>query len=255
MRSFLVMVTPSRLFGGLTAVAGYHAFEPALDDGFRPPHDTRHQFGAARDVVDQSLHLSCGPDAFIGIAVRVDHFAAGAGDEIANLLEGCAFLFHGDYFGADRISRNARGVTHGTKNQLGLALVIGDDFFLDPLMDRALFGAHEARAHIDAFGAQRQCRDQAAPVPEATRRDHWNLHFVGRHRNQDEPGRIVFAGMTRALKTIDRNRIDPHTLRRQRVTHAGAFVNDHNAVLLEFGDVLLRLVAGGLDDLDAALDD
>src|ERR1700680_3705482 len=207
MRSFLVMVTPSRLFGGLTAVAGYHAFEPALDDGFRLPHDTRHQFGAARDVVDQSLHLSCGPDAFIGIAVRVDHFAAGAGDEIANLLEGCAFLLHGDYFGADRISRNARGVTHGTKNQLGLALVIGDDFFLDPLMDRALFGAHEARAHIDAFGAQRQSRDQAAAVP------------------------------------------------RQRVTHAGAFVNDHNAVLLEFGDVLLRLVAGGLDDLDAALDD
>jgi hypothetical protein len=32
-------------------------------------------------------------------------------------------------------------------------------------------------------------------------------------------------------------------------------VHDDDAVLLEFGDVLLRLVAGGLDDPDAALDD
>jgi hypothetical protein len=32
-------------------------------------------------------------------------------------------------------------------------------------------------------------------------------------------------------------------------------VHDLDAVLLEFGDVFLRLVAGGLDDLDAALDD
>jgi hypothetical protein len=36
---------------------------------------------------------------------------------------------------------------------------------------------------------------------------------------------------------------------------AGAFMHDHDAVLLELGDVFLRLVAGGLDDLDAALDD
>ena len=39
------------------------------------------------------------------------------------------------------------------------------------------------------------------------------------------------------------------------MTDAGAFVHDHDAVFLEFRDVLLRLVAGGLDDLDAALDD
>src|SRR6266404_8483237 len=48
---------------------------------------------------------------------------------------------------------------------------------------------------------------------------------------------------------------DPHTLRRQRVADAGAFVHDHDAMLLEFVDVFLRLVAGRLDDLDAALDD
>ena len=122
-------------------------------------------------------------------------------------------------------------------------------------MDRALLGAHEARAHVDALGAERQCRDQAAAVAEAARGDHRNLHLVGGDRDQDQAGGIVLAGMAGALETVDRDRVDPHALRRQRVADAGAFVHDHDAVLLEFGDVFLRLVAGGLDDLDAALDD
>src|SRR3569832_414659 len=36
---------------------------------------------------------------------------------------------------------------------------------------------------------------------------------------------------------------------------AGAFVDDLDAVLLDFGDVVLRLVARGFHDLDAGLDD
>jgi hypothetical protein len=136
-----------------------------------------------------------------------------------------------------------------------LALVVGDDLFLDQLMDRALFGAHEARAHVDALGAERQGGDQAAAVAEAAGGDHRDPHLVGGYRDENKPGRIVLAWMARALKPVDRNRIDPHALRRQRVADAGAFVHDHDAVLLEFRDVLLRLVAGGLDDLDAALDD
>ena len=243
------------LFGGLTSVAGDHAFEPVPDDGFRIAHDAGNQFRAARDIMDQSLNLSRGPDAFVGIAGRVNHFAACAGHEIANLLEGRALLLHGDHFGADRVLGDARGVAHGAEDQLGLALVIGDDLFLDPLMDRALLGAHEARAHVDAFGAQRKRCDQAAAIAEAAGRDHRNLHLVGGHGNQDQPGRVVLAGMAGAFKAVDRNRIDPHALRRQRVADAGAFVHDHDAVLLEFGDVLLRLVARGLDDLDAAFDD
>src|SRR5258708_35541745 len=61
--------------------------------------------------------------------------------------------------------------------------------------------------------------------------------------------------MARALKAVDRDRVDPYALRRQRVADAGAFVHNHDAVLLEFVDVSLRLVAGRLDDLDAPLDD
>ena len=56
------------LFRGLLAAARHHAVEPALDDGFGVADDARHQFGAGRDVVDQSLHLARRPDAFIVIA-------------------------------------------------------------------------------------------------------------------------------------------------------------------------------------------
>src|SRR6516225_1990972 len=66
---------------------------------------------------------------------------------------------------------------------------------------------------------------------------------------------IVLARMAGAFKTVDRDRIRAHALGRQRVADAGALVHDLDAVLLELGDMLLRLVAGGLDDLDAALDD
>src|SRR3974390_1755324 len=91
---------------------------------------------------------------------------AGAGDEIADLLEGGAFLFHRDDFGADRVPGDARGVAHGAEDQLGLALVIGDDSFLDALMDRALLGAHEARDHVaSAPSASAATRPRASPKP------------------------------------------------------------------------------------------
>ena len=187
-----------------------------LDDGFRIAHDARHQFGAGRNVVDQALDLAGRPDAFIGIAGRVDHLAAGAGDEFAHVLEFCAFLLHRDHLGRDRVPGDARGVAHGAENQFGLALVVGDDALLHELMDRAFLGAHEARAHVDALGAERQCGDQAAAVAETAGGDHRNLDLVGGGRDQDQAGRVVLAGMAGAFKAVDRERIDAHPLRRQR---------------------------------------
>ena len=205
--------------------------------------------------MDQALDLAGRPDAFVGIAGRVDHLAAGAGDELAHVLELGAFLLHRDHLGRDRVLGDARGVAHGAEDQFGLALVIGDDALLHELMDRAFLGAHEARAHVDALGAERQRRDQAAAVAEAARGDHRDLDLVGGGRDQDQAGRVVLAGMAGAFKAVDRDRVDAHPLRRQPVTDAGAFVDDLDAVLLELGDVFLRLVAGGLHDLDAGLDD
>src|SRR3569832_1080179 len=233
-----------QLLRSLTA-RGHHTFQPALNSGFRLANDARDEFGASRNVVDQTLDLAGGPDSVVGIAGRVDYLAAGAGDEFADLLEGRAFLFHRDDLGGDRVFGDARGVAHGAKDQLGFALVVGDDALLDVLMDRAFLRAHETRAHVDAFGAKRKRRDEAASVAEPAGGDHGNFDLVGRHRNQDQARRVVFTGVTGAFKAVDRNRIDPNALGRECMANAGAFVHDLDAVLLEFGDMLLRLVVGG----------
>src|SRR5258707_3359748 len=151
MKSFpLARVTRSGSFRRLTARAGHHAFEPASDDRFRLVHDARHQLLAGWDVVDQSLHLACGPDAFVGVAGGIDHLAAGAGHEIADLFEGRAFLLHGDDLAADRIPGDTRGVAHGAEDQLGLALVVGDDFFLDQVMDRKKSRSEEHTSELQS---------------------------------------------------------------------------------------------------------
>ena len=74
---------------------------------------------------------------YIGIAVLVDLLAARAGDEMADVLDGgAALLLHGDDFLADRVSGHARGVVQGAEDQVGGALVVGDDLLLDVLVDR-----------------------------------------------------------------------------------------------------------------------
>src|SRR5207249_1376400 len=102
-----------------TPPARQHGFEPAANDRFGVAHDARHQFGAGRNIVDQALDLAGRPDAFIGISRRVDHLAAGAGDEFAHVLEFRAFPLHRDDLGGDRVPGDARGVAHGAENQFG----------------------------------------------------------------------------------------------------------------------------------------
>src|ERR1700736_417149 len=101
--ALLFLVLRSSLFSGLTLSAGHHAFEPAADDGFGVTHDARYQLGAGWDIMNKSLHLSGRPDALVGVTGRIDHLAAGAGDEFAHVLEFRAFLLHRDHLGRDRI--------------------------------------------------------------------------------------------------------------------------------------------------------
>ena len=74
-------------------------------------------------------------------------------------------------------------------------------------------------------------------------------------RDQDQARDVVLARMAGAFEAVDGDRVDADALRLERMAHRGAFVDDLDAVLLELGDVLLRVVARGLDDLDAAVDD
>ena len=79
-----------------------------------------------------------------------------------------------------------------------------------------LDGAHEARAHVDAVGAQRQRGDQAAGVGEAAGGDHRDLDLLGGGRDQHQPGDVVLAGMAGALEAVDADAVDAEALRLHR---------------------------------------
>ena len=211
------------------------------------------ELGAGRDVVDQSLRLSGRPDARIHLAL-VEHVrAAHAGDEILHVGEGgVAALLDGDDFVADGVLRHARGVVQRAEDEIGAALVIGDDLLFYVLMDRRFLRRHEARAHVDAVATQRQRRHQTARVGDAARGDDRNGQLVGGAREQHEAADIVFAGMAGTFETVDRHAVDADRLRFHRVAHAGAFVDDLDAGFLEARQMRLRIVAGRLHDLDAA---
>src|SRR5690348_8865442 len=81
----------ARSFRRLALGAGQHALKPFAHDRFGVADDAGDELGAGGDVVDQPLHLARRPDALIGIACGIDHLAAGAGDELADVLELGAF--------------------------------------------------------------------------------------------------------------------------------------------------------------------
>ena len=114
---------------------------------------------------------------------------------------------------------------------------------------------HEPCAHVDPLGPQGKGGDQAAGVAKAAGGDHRNPDLVGGGGDQDEAWHVILTGMSSAFKAIDGNGVHPHALGREGVANRCAFVDDLDAVLLEFVDVLLRFVARSLHDLDAAFDD
>lgn len=60
-------------------------------------------------------------------------------------------------------------------------------------MDGRLDGAHEARAHVDAAGAEAQRGREALPVGEAARGDEGDLEGLPRAREEDEVGYVGFS--------------------------------------------------------------
>ena len=206
--------------------------------------------------MDQALDLAGRPDAGIRIAKFIDTATTLACHQMTQIVDGGATpaLDRHD-FTADGIARHARGIAQRAEDQFGGALVVGNDLLLDSLMNRTLDGAHEARAHIDSLGTKCQRRNQSACITEAARGDHRDLDLVGCSRDQDEAGCVVFAGMAGTFEAIDRNRIGADPLGLQGMTHRGALVDHLDTGLLQLGDVLLRIVAGGLDDANTRIDD
>ena len=120
-----------------------------------------------------------------------------------------------------------------TENQIGTALIIIDICLFDVRVDLRLLRRTKTRAHIDAICAECQRCDQTTSVTKAATCQHGDFYLIGSSWDQDQTGNVIFAGMTRAFETIDRNRIATIAFSRQGMTDGGAFVDDLDAMRLQ----------------------
>ncbi len=153
------------------------------------------------------------------------------------------------------VAQHAFGVAQRPHHESRVELGRGDDRLLDVLVHRRLLRRDEARAHVDAFGAERERSDQRSAVRHAAGCDERDLQLLGCARQQDEVRHVVLAGMTAALEAVDADGVAADRLCLQRVAHRRALVDHLDAGGVQVRHHLLGVAAGRLDDLDAALDD
>jgi hypothetical protein len=176
-------------------------------------------------------------------------------DDVLELEVGAQRAFPSRAGGHGGVAQHALGVAQRAHHQAGVEFAGRHDGQLDVLVHRRLLRGDEARAHVHAFGAQRQRRHQRAAVGHAARGDEGNLQLLGRARQQDEVGHIVLARVAAALEAVDADRVAADRLGLERVAHRGALVDHLDAGLVQHRHPLLRVVAGGLHGLHAAVDD
>jgi hypothetical protein len=211
------------------------------------------QLGTSRDQTD---HLTGRDDAAVDIAPREGSGAACAADQRTDVVELAAARLafgRGDRFG-HRIAEHARGVVQAAQDKSRVALAGIHQRLLDVVVNRRFLCRAEARTHVHAFGAERQCRRHAATVADAARSDHRHVERLHRERDQHQTGHVVFPGVTGAFESVDADDVDAVALRRQRMTHRDAFVDQHHATRLRLVDEGLRIVAGGFEDADAGIE-
>lgn len=125
---------------------------------------------------------------------------------------------------------------------------------LDVLMDGRFDGAHEPRAHVDTARSESHRTGKTIPIREATTGDERYSQRLPRAREKDEVRNVRLADMAGALEPIDGQEVDAHLHAALRVSDGRALVQHDEAVVFEHLDDILDQ-AGGLDDLDAFIDD
>jgi hypothetical protein len=204
--------------------------------------------------VDQPHDLPSGDNAMVHVAGVQPFAATRAFDQRGDGFKGFAAGFCLNDGLRDGVFRHAGGVAKTAKDKLGRPLISLDQHALDVRVDRRLDRGAETRAHVDALGPQRKGRHQPAPIAKSAAGQQGHTHLVRRRRDQDQAGNIILARMPCAFKAVDADDVGPHPFGGQRVAHGGAFVQNGDAVALEVLDMLTRVVAGGFNDLDPALD-
>src|ERR1700677_4689256 len=120
-------------------------------------HDSLQQLATGRNVVDQPGRHAGPYEPGVHVARLQRDAAAGAGHELANLLElrTARTTLHPHYLFGDDVLEHARGVAQRAKDEERVALRAQSDGAFDVLVDGGLAGADEACAHVDALRAQR----------------------------------------------------------------------------------------------------
>lgn len=130
-----------------------------------------------------------------------------------------------------------------------------NDLVLNVDVDGRLDGAHEAGTHVDTLSAQAERSGQAVSVRESTGGDERDLEGLARAAQEDEVGEIALADVAGALEAVDGEEVDAELDGALGVADGGALMQDEGADSLELLDDGAGAVAGGLDDLDALVDD
>jgi len=148
--------------------------------------------------MDEADDLTGGPDAILGVAVDENLAPSLAADVWCDLgeLARLAVLLDLDDGVGDLVAVEARRVGPPAHDQRRVRLLRLHDLLLDLLVDRRLHCAHEARAHVDALGAQAQRRGKSLSVGEAARRDEGHLQRLSGLAEQDEVCDVGFTNVS-----------------------------------------------------------
>src|SRR3546814_9303575 len=88
-----------------------------------------------------------------------------------------------DDFVGHTVGGDATGVLEAAEDQARSAFVVADDELLDLVVDRRFNGRAEARTHVDAVGAKRECGCQTATITDSAAGDHRNLDRKSKRLN------------------------------------------------------------------------
>ena len=165
----------------------------------------------------------------------------------AGLLDPCGL-------GRDAVLEQPARVLPAAQHELRVRLRGVDDGLLDVVVDGGLERAHEARAHVDALGAQGQGRGQTLAVGEATGCDEGYVEGLARAGQEDEVGDVGLADVAGALEPVDGEEVDAEFDGGDGVADGGALVQDYAVGFFQLGDHGSGAVAGGFDDGDSFVD-
>lgn len=223
----------------------------------RLPLNPLHQLPTRRDIMNQPDDLPRRPNPIVHVPVDKDLPPALPAHKRRHVLElpARALPLRLDGLLGDFVAEEATRVAPPPQHEFRVRLLGFDDGPLDVVVDGRFDRAHEARAHVDALGPERQRRGEPLPVREAAAGDEGDLQALPGPAQQDEVCDVALAHVARALEAVDRQKVHAEVDGALGVPDRGAFVQDGAAGGFELLDDGAGGVACGLNDPDARVYD